>query len=63
MIPNETTLMRQLSTRDQVTQKLTTKGHCKAFSNEQNPYLVLKMLQSYSMCKVSLPVSFNIRDF
>lgn len=27
--------MRQIFTRDQ---KLTDKGHCKAFSNEQTPY-------------------------
>ena len=30
--------MRQLSTRDQMTQKLTTIGHCTAFNNEQSQY-------------------------
>ena len=30
--------MRQLSTRDEMTQKLTTIGHHTAFNNEQIPY-------------------------
>ena len=30
--------MRQLSTRDQMKQILTTKGHITAFNNEQGPY-------------------------
>ena len=31
-------LLRQLFTRDQMTQKLTTIGHCMAFNNWQSPY-------------------------
>ena len=30
--------MRQLSTRDQMVQKLTTIGHRTAFNNEQSPH-------------------------
>ena len=33
--------MRQLSTRDQMTQKLTTIGHHTAFNNEQSPYCIV----------------------
>ena len=35
--------MRQLSTKDQMTQKLTTIGHCTAFYNEQ----ILSHIVSY----------------
>ena len=40
--------MRQLSTRDQMQQKLTTIGHRTAFNNEQSPYRIVsyKMLSS-----------------
>ena len=37
--------MRQLFTRDQMTQKLTTIGHCMAFNNEPTPYRIV----SYKM--------------
>ena len=33
--------MKQLSTRDQMTQKLTTIGHRTAFNNEQSPYRIV----------------------
>ena len=43
--------MRQRSTRDQMTQKLTTVGHHKPFNNEQNPYRIVswKMLRNHKM--------------
>ena len=34
--------MRQLFTRDQITQKLTTIGHRTAFNNDQNPYHIVR---------------------
>ena len=34
--------MRQLSTRDQMTQKLTTIGHRTTFNNEQSPYRIVR---------------------
>ena len=34
--------MRQLSTRDQMTQKLTIIGHRTALNNEQSPYVQFK---------------------
>ena len=44
--------MRQLSTRDQMTQKLATTciGHLIAFNNEQSPYLIVsyKRPQTYN---------------
>ena len=33
--------MRQLSTRDQMTQKLTTIGHRTTFNNEESPYCIV----------------------
>ena len=33
--------MRQLSTRDQMTQKVKTIGHRMAFNNEQSPYCIV----------------------
>ena len=46
--------MRQLFTRDQMTQKLTTIGHRTAFNNEKNPY-----------CTVSYkrPQNDNVKQF
>ena len=34
-------IIRQLSTRDQMIQKLTIIGHCMAFNNEQSPYRIV----------------------
>ena len=33
--------MRQLATKDQMTQKLTAIGHRTAFNNEQSPYRIV----------------------
>ena len=43
MIVNE---MRQLSTRDQMTQKLTTISHRTAFNNKQRPYRIISYKRS-----------------
>ena len=43
--------MRQLATRDQMTQKLTTIGHCTAFNNEQTPFSCLGILTQQKLLK------------
>ena len=44
--------MRQLSTSDQMTQKLTAIGHRSAFNNEQSPYRIVSYRFVVSICNL-----------